>query len=277
MELSALVEQGAANPFFLLGSPLVLGAVQGLEPGHSKTMMAAFVIAVRGTAPQAPLLGLSTAISHSVIVWILTLLALTYGDRMIGDKAEPWFITVSGVIILGVAAWVFLQTWWSQSELAASPRQHDHTYDHGHSHDHDYGHSHDHDPSLSHEDRHARAHARKIEARFGSGKATTSEVVLFGLTGGLIPCAAAVTVLLICLQLQKFGLGVALVTAFSAGLAVTLVAVGCIAAVGLSAARKRTSRLDTMFANAPYVSSVLIAASGVVMVVSGVDHLSTPH
>ena len=96
MELSALVEQGAANPFFLLGSALVLGALHGLEPGHSKTMMAAFVIAVRGTAPQAALLGLSAAFSHSVIVWILALLALTYGDRMIGDKAEPWFITVSG-------------------------------------------------------------------------------------------------------------------------------------------------------------------------------------
>ena len=52
MELSALVEQGAANPFFLLGSALVLGALHGLEPGHSKTLMAAFVIAVRGTASQ---------------------------------------------------------------------------------------------------------------------------------------------------------------------------------------------------------------------------------
>ncbi|MEQ1714521.1 MAG: hypothetical protein ABL907_00830, partial [Hyphomicrobium sp.] len=28
---------------------VLLGALHGLEPGHSKTMMAAFIIAVRGT------------------------------------------------------------------------------------------------------------------------------------------------------------------------------------------------------------------------------------
>ncbi|UMX68185.1 sulfite exporter TauE/SafE family protein [Klebsiella pneumoniae] len=60
---------------------------------------------------------------------------------------------------------------------------------------------------------------------------TTGQIVLFGLTRGLIPCPASITVLLICLQLKKFSLGATLVLGFSVGLALTLVASGAIAAL----------------------------------------------
>jgi hypothetical protein len=79
MDIGAAIAQGAANPVLLVGTALLLGALHGLEPGHSKTMMAAFVIAVRGTVWQAVLLGLSAAVSHSIIVWVLALAALAYG------------------------------------------------------------------------------------------------------------------------------------------------------------------------------------------------------
>ncbi len=100
---------------------------------------------------------------------------------------------------------------------------------------------------------------------------------MFGLTGGLLPCAAAVTVLIVCLHLEKFWLGIGLVGAFSAGLALMLVAVGVTAAVGVSAARKKYAKLDVGLAKAPYVSSLLIALIGVAMLASGATHLSTPH
>lgn len=265
MDVAAMIEQGSASPIFLVMTAVALGALHGLEPGHSKTMMAAFIIAVRGTVGQAVLLGLSAAFSHSIIVWALALLALTYGERMIADDLEPWFIAVSGVILVAMAVWIFMQTW--RGRIGAV--EHDHGHDHHHGHEH-----HDHD---SHEARHARAHARRIDARFSSGRATTGQVVLFGITGGLLPCAAAVTVLIVCLHLKKFWLGVGLVSAFSVGLAVTLVVVGVAAAAGVSAARNRFSWLDAVFAKAPYVSSVLIAAIGIAMLVSGASHLSTPH
>jgi nickel/cobalt exporter len=37
------------------------GRCTGLNPGHSKTMMAAFIIVIRGTVSQAVLLGLCAA------------------------------------------------------------------------------------------------------------------------------------------------------------------------------------------------------------------------
>jgi nickel/cobalt exporter len=92
MDIGAAIAQGAANPVLLVGTALLLGALHGLEPGHSKTMMAAFVIAVRGTVWQAVLLGLSAAVSHSIIVWVLALAALAYGRTLVGESFEHWFL-----------------------------------------------------------------------------------------------------------------------------------------------------------------------------------------
>ena len=89
MDIAAMIEQGTASPFLLIATAVALGALHGLEPGHSKTMMAAFIIAVRGTVPQAVLLGLSAAFSHTIVIWLLALAALAYGDRMATEHMEP--------------------------------------------------------------------------------------------------------------------------------------------------------------------------------------------
>ena len=92
---------------------------------------------------------------------------------------------------------------------------------------------------------------------------TTGQIVLFGLTGGLIPCPAAITVLLLCLQLREITLGVGLVFCFSIGLAITLVAVGAAAAIGVGHASRRWSGFEAFARRAPYVSSLLILAVGI--------------
>jgi nickel/cobalt exporter len=51
---------------------------------------------------------------------------------------------------------------------------------------------------------------------------TTSQIVLWGLTGGPLPCRAAFTVLIVCMQVKQYTLGFALVAAFSFGLAITM-------------------------------------------------------
>jgi hypothetical protein len=68
--LSDLLAQGTAHAWLFVPTAILLGALHGLEPGHSKTMMAAFIIAVRGTVKQAVLLGLCATLSHTVIVWV---------------------------------------------------------------------------------------------------------------------------------------------------------------------------------------------------------------
>lgn len=270
MDLSNALSQGTAPPVVLAAMALFLGALHGLEPGHSKTMMAAFIIAVRGTIGQAVLLGLSAAVSHTIIVWVLALLALRYGEALIGEDMESWFMVASGGIILVIAGWMLMQTRRNQRRAAAA--HHHHHHDHGHHHDHRHDHHHHHHEAGG--DAHAQAHAREIEARFANGRTTTGQTILFGLSGGLIPCSAAITVLLLCLQINRFWMGVGLVSAFSIGLAVSLVTVGVAAAVGVRFVSARTNRLDRLLSKAPYVSAVVIGGIGLLMIAMGWEHVA---
>ncbi|HCF3113734.1 TPA: nickel/cobalt efflux transporter RcnA, partial [Pseudomonas aeruginosa] len=144
----------------------------------------------------------------------------------------------------------------------------------GHSHDYDLEfieHHHGHEDAeldgleLSvegYQDAHERAHANDIRNRFANRDVTTGQIILFGLTGGLIPCPAAITVLLLCLQVKQVALGAVLVLCFSIGLALTLVTVGVAAAVGARQASNRWPWLASVARRAPYLSSVLIIAVG---------------
>lgn len=338
-DLSHLLQQSSAHAWLFVPSAILLGALHGLEPGHSKTMMAAFIIAVRGTVLQAALLGLSAAISHTAVVWAIALAGLYFGRELSGERSEAYLQLASAAIIIGVAAWMVWRTW----------REQNHEHDHDH-HDepqsvslagsslllevfedgvpprwrirsangalpaagdikvttlredgseqtfafasrddylesveeipephafkarvtlgaaaaellfeeHDHGHM-----NLGDEDdAHARAHAADIRKRFAGGNVTTAQIVLFGLTGGLIPCPAAITVLLLCIQLKQFSLGFVLVLSFGIGLAITMVSAGVLAALSLRHVERHWSGFSRYAHRAPYVSAVLIVFVG---------------
>lgn len=364
-----LIQQGAGTAYLFIPSAILLGALHGLEPGHSKTMMAAFIVAVRGTVLQAFLLGLAATISHTAVVWGIALTGMYFYRGIDAEATEPYFQLFSALIIIALALWMLWRTWEDQQRAkAAAAHDLGHSHDHAHGHDHpsnvrliDTGHglhklelheqvqgsrwrfspergkpwsaeevvittetpdgkkaaftftdrggfieskeavpapydfmarvqlghgnhSHDFDVSFltsveghdhmheemrglqvgtdGYQDAHELAHANDIRRRFADRNVTTWQIVLFGLTGGLIPCPAAVTVLLLCLQLKEFALGTLLVLCFSIGLAITLVTVGVVAALGARHASKRFPWLSTVARKAPYVSGLLIIAVG---------------
>jgi nickel/cobalt exporter len=268
-----MLQQGNSGVWWFIPSAIALGALHGLEPGHSKTMMAAFIIAVRGTVAQAVLLGLSATLSHTAIVWAVAMGGLYFGGQWDAAQSEPYLQLVSAALIAATALWMAYRTWLQglphahgQEPGHAHSHKHSHDHDHGHGHGHGHGHAHgvSHTLSVSAEDAeqgmdaHARAHAREIAQRFASGHATNGQILVFGLTGGLIPCPASITVLLLCLQLKQIALGATLVLSFSVGLALTMVASGVLAAWSLGQASKRWSGFSDWAAKAPYVSTVLM-------------------
>lgn len=91
---------------------------------------------------------------------------------------------------------------------------------------------------------------------------TTSQIVVFGLTGGLLPCPSAITVLLLCLQLKRLTLGVVLVLAFSVGLALTMVTFGVVASLSLRHLSRRWAGFDGFVRKAPYFSGAVIVCIG---------------
>ncbi len=281
--LADFFRDGAANAWLFAPTAVALGALHGLEPGHSKTMMAAFIVAVRGTVAQAVLLGLSATVSHTAIVWIVALTGLYLGSRWDTEASEPYLQVASGVLILAVAAWMMWRTWSGRRAIVADEAHshgHDHAHDHSHDHDHRHGDGHSHAASSQQDellvlddaaftDAHEREHAEDIKRRFSNRHVTTGQIVVFGLTGGLIPCPASITVLLLCLQLKQITLGAALVLCFSIGLALTMVLVGAAAALGVRHVSSRWSGFEEIAAKAPYLSGALISAVGLYTLYSG--------
>ncbi len=354
----------SGNAWIFIPSAILLGALHGLEPGHSKTMMAAFIVAVRGTVGQAILLGLAATLSHTAVVWAVAMGGLYFGRNWSAEATEPYFQVASAVLIVAIALWMLLRTYREQrSEGIESGHQHDHgearridtghgvvnlqvfeggvpprfrvrfegqeqvprdqvvsietvragggrqafvlanrgtylesvdeipepheftarlTISHGgHAHsfdvefvEHDHGHEHGLDvSSADFQDAHERAHANDIQRRFKDRNVTTAQIVGFGLTGGLIPCPAAITVLLLCLQLKRFTLGASLVLCFSIGLAITMVAAGVAAAIGVKHASKRFAGFGTLARRAPYASSALIILVGIYVGYHGLQSL----
>ncbi|EAA4694248.1 nickel/cobalt efflux protein RcnA [Salmonella enterica subsp. enterica] len=268
-EFSTLLQQG--NGWFFIPSAILLGILHGLEPGHSKTMMAAFIIAIKGTVKQAVMLGLAATLSHTAIVWLIALGGMYLSRAFTAQSVEPWLQLISAIIILSTACWMFWRTWRGEQQWLAGNHHHDHHHDHGHDHDHDHhGHIHPEGAtSKAYQDAHERAHAADIQRRFDGQTVTNGQILLFGLTGGLIPCPAAITVLLICIQLKAFTLGATMVLSFSLGLALTLVTVGVGAAISVQQAAKRWSGFSTLARRAPYFSSILIGLVGVYMGIHG--------
>lgn len=126
---------------------------------------------------------------------------------------------------------------------------------------------------MEFQDAHERAHANDIKRRFANRNVTTGQIIIFGLTGGLIPCPASITVLLLCLQLKKFTLGAALVLCFSIGLALTMVTSGALAALSVKHVSKRWSGFGAFARKAPYFSSALILLVGLYVGYEGLHAL----
>ncbi len=376
--LSELLQHGSANLWLFIPTAIALGALHGLEPGHSKTLMAAFIVAIRGTVWQAVLLGLCAAFSHSLIIWALAAVALHYGPAWNADTTEPYLQIASAALILGLAVWMY---WRTRRDVRAAADHHHHhhggdgprggkiidtgrelvelsvyetnvpprfrlhfydqakrprkptasgrftieivrpngakeqftfddredfleatseigephefagrlTLSHG-NHVHGFafhfaeGHDHAHGPahplpsgnesSADYEDAHQRAHADDIATRFANRTVTTGQIVFFGLTGGLVPCPASLTVLLVCLQLKKFTLGFTLVLSFSLGLAATMVLAGTMAALSVRHAEKHFKGFGAFARRAPYFSCVLLVLMAGYLAYAGFSHLA---
>jgi nickel/cobalt exporter len=177
---------------------VALGAAHALAPGHGKTVMAAYLVGLRGTPRQAMTIGATVTLTHTAGVLLLGLV-LSTSRAVASERLYPWLGLGSGLLLAAVGIGLLVR---------ARPGRHHHPHDHEHPHPHDHGHDHvAPGPPLG---------------RRG--------LVALGLAGGLVPSPSAVVVLLGGIALGRAWFGVALVLAYGIGLAATLTGVGLLLA-----------------------------------------------
>ena len=184
-----------------------LGAMHALEPGHGKTLVAAYLVGSRGTAKHAVLLGLLVTAAHTAGVFALGIVTLYASRYIVPEQLYPWLGAISGISVCVLGILIFLRHLTGQTG--------DHSHNPGERHSH----------WVSSMFQQPRLPASEPSAK-APGGVSLRELCALGITGGIIPCPAALVVLLSAFSLHRIGFGLFLITAFSAGLAAVLVIVG---------------------------------------------------
>jgi nickel/cobalt exporter len=200
-ELMATKQLSLGIIFIALAIAVGLGAFHALEPGHGKSLVAAYLVGSRGTMTHALWLGLIVTAAHTAGVYLLGGITLYASQYILPERLYPWLTLASGVMILGLGVVLFTQRFRGKKGHS----HHHHGHDHAHHHSRG-GHSHHH-------------HAP-------SGEVSLKELLALGISGGIVPCPAALVVLLSAVSMQRVGFGLLLIVAFSLGLAAVLIAIG---------------------------------------------------
>lgn len=220
----------------------VFGAIHALTPGHGKTLVAAYLVGERGTVGHAIFLGLVTTLTHTGAVLVVA--TAMFFSRDLGlwfQRSISGLSLVMGLVMICLAFYLLL--------LRLSGRA-DHIHlGGGHHHHHHGGHHHHHAPAADNVGGDAEQ------------RVTFWSLVLVGILGGLVPCWDAIFLLLFTIGTSAFWQALPLLTAFSAGLAGTLVAVGVLVVKSRQFAVSRWGE-GRVVRSLPIISSLLVIALG---------------
>ena len=172
----------------LLAANFWYGAIHAIQPGHGKTIAAAYIVGARGRPVDAWILGIFVTLSHTSGIVLVGVLASLGLPGLGSHRIETWLAVATGVLVILLGLW----TLWTQRglfQIAALNRSgsdqplssgdepapvryyaHDHNHDYtqnlvgAHAHAHGEGHhrhEHAHDHGHDHAHTHAHSHAHE--------------------------------------------------------------------------------------------------------------------
>jgi len=193
---------GPAVIFIALLVATGLGAIHALSPGHGKSLVAAYLIGSRGKIREAVFLGGIVALTHISCIFVLGLVILALSQYMIPEQIYPWIGFASGCLVFTIGIWML-----AARARGLVSRTHSHENGHPRAHEHhDHSHRHHHLPDPE--------------------KHSGWQLLSLGISGGMVPCPAALVILLAAVATHRLIFGLALIIAFGVGLAVMLMLLG---------------------------------------------------
>jgi ABC-type nickel/cobalt efflux system permease component RcnA len=231
-------------PLVLLGLVLAFGfgAWHALLPGHGKTLMAGAMVGSGARPRQA--LGVATAVAsmHSAAVIALGLAVVGLQQTFRPEVLYPWLGTLSGVAAVALGGYLL----WTRSSDWRHRRRHAHGHDHAHAHD-------------------------RVLVLRPDGRLSRRGILTLAFAGGILPAPSALLAMLAAIQAHRVVYGLALVAAFSAGLAGALLGVGIGALRARDAIARRAS--ERVALALPLVSAVAIVVAGLAIAVRAASAL----
>jgi len=216
----------------------VLGGIHAMTPGHGKALVAGYLVGEKGTVRHAVYLGGIITVTHTASVFILGILALLLTQYIVPATVIMIMNKISGIVILSIG----LVLLFKRTKNILKPQSdlgHDHSHAHEHTHD---GHTHTHeiDDTLS-----------------------FKSLMALGVSGGIVPCADALVILVVALSLQKLVFGLLLLIFFSLGLATALCVTGIMVVIAKNKAQERYTHLVRYQKYVSLFSAIIVILFGI--------------
>jgi nickel/cobalt transporter (NicO) family protein len=243
---------------------VVLGAWHAMLPGHGKTLMAAYMVGSDAKVRQAVAVGGAVAIMHTASVVGLGLLVLGLEETFRPETLYPWLGLVSGLTALALGAYLLISrlSAWSSARRAESEGSH------GHDHSDAQAHGSQETDGLVHVHGGTR-HSHAIPA--GVPLTSRKGLLALALAGGIVPAPSALLVLLSAVSAHRTLYGLALILAFSLGLAAALILMGLGAITAREAVARKLS--STMGRLVPVLSAAAIVGVGLFFTLRSIGQL----
>jgi nickel/cobalt transporter (NicO) family protein len=244
---------------FAFAISLALGALHALTPGHGKTVVAAYLVGSRGTTWHAIVLGSVVTLTHTGSVFIIGLITLTASQYILPISIIPLLEILSGLLIIGLGLYLFWQRFlsWRRTKSPLQEKT---------SRKYSLAPSSSTTKNLS-----GSIKIQKLPENIhhhGDGKMHTHDVpetitwrslITLGISGGLVPCADAIAILLVAIAINRILLGLTLIISFSLGLAMVLIIIGLLMVNG----GRFFTRMDAFNKYAPVMP---IISAGIVLI-----------
>lgn len=268
--LTRIVEQATRNKNVLFyisaaGVAIFLGMLHAFSPGHGKSIVTAYMLGSRGNWLYAIYLGIIVSITHTLTVITIGLLLLFTSRLIMPTAFFPLLEILSGILILIIGLVLvinsshFYKTRIKTLQQAEEQGTQIEVIDD--------------DPARARikirqpitEEAPSHWHVGpKYNPRH---KADTSKMdwktlLAIGTSGGIVPCPDAVAILIIAAASQQLPLGIFLITAFSTGIAATLMLIG----LSVMKSKQWLSRFklfNRFIPYAPLASAIVIFALGI--------------
>lgn len=268
-----LVSSNRTDVAFVLSAAVIaamLGGFHAFEPGHGKTLIAAYLVGSHGTARHAVLLASVVTASHTIAVYVLGIITLFASKWIMPERLYPWLGAASGLLVAALGFTLFMRRFIASDSVSTGHHSHAHSHGPGPlAHRHTWWGAHLHDyasPEHQHSHEQAEHMPSHDQTMMRTGEAKTislKSLFVLGITGGIVPCPAALVVLLGALAIHRIAFGMCLIVAFSVGLAAVLVSFG----LAMVYARRFFSRFES---RGPLTERWLPLTSSAVITVIGV-------
>lgn len=219
----------------------LLGAIHAMTPGHGKALVAGYLVGERGTIRHAIQLGGIITITHTSSVFILGIFALLLTEYIVPTTVIMIMNRISGIAIVCIGIILLIKR--IKGLTHSNSQFHDRSDMHDHHHEHENHHTHEIPDVLS-----------------------FKSLLALGVSGGIVPCADALVILVVAMSLQKILLGLVLLLFFSLGLASALCITGILVVIAKNKAQDR-------FANLVSYQKYISIASAIIVILFGVSLL----